>query len=161
MSERSGGRERSEQSGGSKRVSGASERANGRASGPVLTSVFLVVLDHSDSVQIEDGFPRRKDALSVQPPQRQLWSPSTRQETHLFPSWFSFFLKIKRDGTFSSGYYAISAVFHPICSIAYTYQTCHLFKKIFGGHTFFYQLSFVCLVFFKGPLFRYLKYFMR
>ena len=28
-------------------VSGASERANGRASGPVLRSVFLVVIDHS------------------------------------------------------------------------------------------------------------------
>ena len=39
MSERSGGRERSEQS-------GASERANGRASGPVLTSLFLFVPDH-------------------------------------------------------------------------------------------------------------------
>ena len=29
------------------RVSGASKRANGRASGPVLLSVFLAVLDHS------------------------------------------------------------------------------------------------------------------
>ena len=36
-----------EQSGASKRVSGASERANGRASGPVLTSLFLFVPDHS------------------------------------------------------------------------------------------------------------------
>ena len=35
-SERSGGHEQSKQSGASKRVSGASERANGRASGPVL-----------------------------------------------------------------------------------------------------------------------------
>ena len=43
MSERSGGRERSEQSGASERMSGAS----GRASGPVLTSVFLAVIDHS------------------------------------------------------------------------------------------------------------------
>ena len=47
-SERSEGRERSEQSGASKRVSGASERANGRASGPVLTSVFLVILAHCE-----------------------------------------------------------------------------------------------------------------
>ena len=31
----------------SERVSGASERANGRASGPVLQSVFLAVFDHS------------------------------------------------------------------------------------------------------------------
>ena len=31
-------------------VSGASERANGRASGPVLQSVFLAVIDHSDVV---------------------------------------------------------------------------------------------------------------
>ena len=29
-------------------VSGASERANGRASGPVLQSVFLAVIDHSE-----------------------------------------------------------------------------------------------------------------
>ena len=28
-------------------MSGASERANGRANGPVLQSVFLVVIDHS------------------------------------------------------------------------------------------------------------------
>ena len=46
-SERSGGRERSEQSGASERVSGASERANGRASGPVLQSVFLIVVNQS------------------------------------------------------------------------------------------------------------------
>ena len=45
--ERSGGRERSEQSAASERVSGASERANGRASGPVLTSLFLFVPDRS------------------------------------------------------------------------------------------------------------------
>ena len=31
----------------SERVSGASEQANGRASGPVLTSLFLFVPDHS------------------------------------------------------------------------------------------------------------------
>ena len=46
-SERSGGRERSEQSGASEWVSSASEQANGRASGPVLQSVFLAVIDHS------------------------------------------------------------------------------------------------------------------
>ena len=46
-SERSGGREQSEQSGAGERVSGASERANGRASGPVLTSRFLFVPDQS------------------------------------------------------------------------------------------------------------------
>ena len=32
-------------------MSGASERANGRASGPVLQSVFLAVFDHSDCVK--------------------------------------------------------------------------------------------------------------
>ena len=47
MSERSGGREQSEQFGASERVSGASERANGRASGTVLQSVFQAVLNHS------------------------------------------------------------------------------------------------------------------
>ena len=46
MSERSGGRERSEQSGAGERVSGAKEQANG-ASGPVLSSGFLVNLAHS------------------------------------------------------------------------------------------------------------------
>ena len=33
------------------RVSGASERANGRASGPLLTSLFLFVPDHSATVE--------------------------------------------------------------------------------------------------------------
>ena len=47
MSERSRGREQSEQSGASERVSGASERANGRVSGPVLTSVFFSIFDQS------------------------------------------------------------------------------------------------------------------
>ena len=39
--------QRSKQRGTSERVSGASKQANGRASGPVVQSVFLVVLDHS------------------------------------------------------------------------------------------------------------------
>ena len=43
-SERSGRRERSEQS-------GASERVNGRASDPVLQSVFLAVPDHNAAGQ--------------------------------------------------------------------------------------------------------------
>ena len=47
VSKRSGGREQSEQSKASEQMSGASERANGRASGPVLQSVFLAVIDHS------------------------------------------------------------------------------------------------------------------
>ena len=34
-------------------VSGASERANGRASGPVLPSVFLAVIDHSVLVKMD------------------------------------------------------------------------------------------------------------
>ena len=45
--ERSGAREQSELCGASERVSGASERANGRASGPVLTSQLMAVLNHS------------------------------------------------------------------------------------------------------------------
>ena len=57
-SERSGGRERSEQSEASERVSGASERANGRASGPVLQSVFLAVIDHSEVVAMVFAFSR-------------------------------------------------------------------------------------------------------
>ena len=35
-------------------MSGASERANGRASGPVPQSVFLAVLDHSDGVKLAE-----------------------------------------------------------------------------------------------------------
>ena len=46
MSERSGGREQSEQSGASERA----VRANGRASGPVLTSLFSFVPNHSAPV---------------------------------------------------------------------------------------------------------------
>ena len=57
MNERSGGCERSEQSVASERVSGASERANGRASGPVLQSVFLAVIDHSE--EVKEGEERR------------------------------------------------------------------------------------------------------
>ena len=53
MSERSGGREQSEQSGASERMSGASERANRLASGPLLQSVFLVVLNHTDALWSE------------------------------------------------------------------------------------------------------------
>ena len=48
-SERSGGRERSEQCGARERMSSASERANGQASGPVLSSGFLIILAHSVS----------------------------------------------------------------------------------------------------------------
>ena len=44
MNERSGAREQSE---ASKFVSGAIQRVNGRASGPVLQSILLAVLDHS------------------------------------------------------------------------------------------------------------------
>ena len=47
MNECSGARERSQQCGASERVSGVSERVNGRATGPVPQSVFLDVLDHS------------------------------------------------------------------------------------------------------------------
>ena len=36
-------------------MSGASERANGRASGPVLTSGFLVVLAHSAAMMVLVG----------------------------------------------------------------------------------------------------------
>ena len=61
MSERSGGRERSEQFGASERVSGANERANGRASGPVLQSVFLAVIDHS----ARGFFGAQKEAFKV------------------------------------------------------------------------------------------------
>ena len=47
ISERSEANEQRERGGASKQVSGASEQANGRASGPVLTSLFLLVPDHS------------------------------------------------------------------------------------------------------------------
>ena len=65
-SERSGGREQSEQSGASERVSSASERANGRASGSVLTSLFLFVPDRSAFLRSprkrqREGKARRKD----------------------------------------------------------------------------------------------------
>ena len=56
MSEHSTGHELSKQSGASERVSGANKRANGRASGPVLTSLFLFVPDHSASVSDDNPF---------------------------------------------------------------------------------------------------------
>ena len=37
-------------------MSGASERANGRASGPVLQSVFLAVIDHSGGRRPKECF---------------------------------------------------------------------------------------------------------
>ena len=45
-------RERSEQYRASEQVSGASERVNGRASDPVLTSLFLFAPDHSAMVTL-------------------------------------------------------------------------------------------------------------
>ena len=47
MSERSGARKQIEQGGANERVSGASERANRQASGPVLQSELLVILANS------------------------------------------------------------------------------------------------------------------
>ena len=43
-------------------MSGASERANGRAGGPVLQSVFLAVFDHSDVKEV-NGTKRPKRSL--------------------------------------------------------------------------------------------------
>ena len=57
------GLERSEQSGASERVSGASKRANGRASGPLLQSVFLVDLAHGARM-----CESRKMAMSINGP---------------------------------------------------------------------------------------------
>ena len=54
-SERSGGRERSEQSAASEQVSGEYERANGRASDPVLTSLFLFDPEHSEMGRWTNG----------------------------------------------------------------------------------------------------------
>ena len=67
-SERSGGREQSEQSGASERVSGASEQANGRASGPVLTSGFLIILDHSEMAKELLAFRKGQPAASRRKP---------------------------------------------------------------------------------------------
>ena len=64
-SKRSGGRERSEQSGASEQVSGASERANERASGPVLRSVFLAVIDHSEGGIIKFDETERREGESA------------------------------------------------------------------------------------------------
>ena len=60
-SECSGERERSEQSGASEQVSGASEQPNRQASGPVLTSVFFSIFDQSDELDFwEMGQNRTK-----------------------------------------------------------------------------------------------------
>ena len=60
MSVRSGAHEQSKQGGANKRVSGASEQANGRASGPVLQFVFLVILNHSGEVEKAQSRSRPK-----------------------------------------------------------------------------------------------------
>ena len=67
MSEHSGVRERSEQCGTSERVSGASERGNGRASGPVLTTRFLAVPNHCASTAEKEkiGEPGRELVKNV------------------------------------------------------------------------------------------------
>ena len=54
--ERSGACEQSEQCRASVRVSGASKRVNEWASDKVLTSGFLVILDHSAVVQLVGGY---------------------------------------------------------------------------------------------------------
>ena len=53
-------------------VSGASERANGRASGPVFQSVFLAFFDHSEVIQ-----PSRELALSA-----GIWESVCTQSCH-------------------------------------------------------------------------------
>ena len=52
-SERSGAHERSKYCGASEGMSGASEQSNGRASGPVLTSGFLVDLAQNGCMELE------------------------------------------------------------------------------------------------------------
>ena len=57
------------QSGASKQVSGANERANGRASGPVLTSVFFSIFDHSEigNLRFHVGNQRPQTTISKAP----------------------------------------------------------------------------------------------
>ena len=82
MSERSGGREQSEQSGASERVNGASEQANARASGPVLTFLFLFVPDHSAPVnQKRTNFQTERSFYSRAKTQTRTWPPINRKQT--------------------------------------------------------------------------------
>ena len=62
MNERSRAREWSKQCRGSKWVSGVSQRANGRVSGPVLTTRFLAVLNHRDLEHVTLTEPVTLDA---------------------------------------------------------------------------------------------------
>ena len=62
MSERSGVRKQSEQHSASEQVSSASKQANEQAGGPVCTSEFLVVLDHS---VIQKGLSKGRRATEV------------------------------------------------------------------------------------------------
>ena len=61
-------------------VSGASERANGRASGPVLQSVFLAVFDHSaffiSPEQLLEGAPVVKKVTKRQEGKGSVWRGS-------------------------------------------------------------------------------------
>ena len=60
-------------------MSGASERANGRASGPVLQSVFLAVFDHSAGVKGEGveewriGDERERGFRTINGPRTHSW----------------------------------------------------------------------------------------
>ena len=64
-------------------VSGASERANGRASGPILQSVFLVILAHSETRFIHVA---TLSALSVMGSSLNVYSLA--QITSCFEHWF-------------------------------------------------------------------------
>ena len=63
--ESSGACERSKLCGATERVSSASERVNRRASGPVLQSVFLVILAHSALEAAAAALLRRADFLGA------------------------------------------------------------------------------------------------
>ena len=65
MNEHSRTCERSEQYRASKYVSSARERVNGRASGPVLTSRFLVVLNHCVASAMWVSLPNRPSGQGV------------------------------------------------------------------------------------------------
>ena len=65
--------QRGEKCGASKRVRGESERANRRASGQVLQSVFLVILAHSAMAENGDRMEIGEKGEEIKTKEKKIW----------------------------------------------------------------------------------------
>ena len=121
--ERSGVRERSNQCGASERVSSTSECAKRRASGPVIQSVFLVVLAHS-ALLLSASFSSNSFSSTS-----YFSSPSFTKSVDLSP--FLFF--------FSLFFFELASVFSTFSSTAsFHFQSSFLFLHLLRFLIFFF-----------------------